>query len=148
MDRGNQMNNEDAGQLDLLAVFHYVVGGIMALFSCMPLMHVFMGLMMVSGAFFEETEGSPPPPVIGWMFIIMGSVFILFGWATSLCIIVAGRKLKQRKSRIYCMVVAGIECMFMPFGTVLGVFTLVALNKDSIKDSYAQSPSEDLGLPG
>lgn len=134
------MNNEDAKQLDLLAIFHYVVGGIMAFFSCMPFLHVFMGLMMISGKFFEETEGSPPPPGFGWMFVIMGSVFILIGWAISICIIVAGWKLKQRKSRMYCMVVAGIECMFMPFGTVLGVFTLIALNRDSIKETYAKPP--------
>jgi hypothetical protein len=133
------MNNEDARHLDLLAVFHYVVGGVMAFFSCMPFMHVIMGLMMISGAFFEHTNGSAPPDAfIGWIFLIMGSVFILFGWALSICIILAGRKLKQRKSRMYCMVVAGIECMFMPFGTVLGVFTLIALNKDSIRQSYAQ----------
>ena len=28
------------------------------------------------------------------------------------------------------------ECMFIPFGTVLGVFTLIALNKDSIKEIF------------
>jgi len=132
------MNNEDAKQLDLLAVFHYVVGGIMALFSCLPFMHVLMGLAVVSGKFFENAEGSTPPDAIfGWFFVVMGSVFILFGWAISICIIIAGRKLKQRRSRMFCMVVAGIECMFMPFGTVLGVFTLIALNKDSIKQTYA-----------
>ena len=97
-----------------------------------------MGLLMISGKFFEEAEGSPPPPCIGWMFVIMGSVFILIGWAISICIIVPGRKLKQRKNRMYCMVVAGIECMFMPFGTVLGVFTLITLNKDSIKETFTQ----------
>jgi len=133
------MNNEDAKQLDLLAVFHYVVGGIMAFFSCMPFMHVFMGLAMVSGKFFENADGAAPPDAaFGWIFVIMGSMFILFGWAISICIIVAGRKLKHRKSRMYCMVVAGIECMFMPFGTVLGVFTLIALNKESVQEIFAQ----------
>lgn len=131
------MNDEDAKQLDLLAIFHYVVGGIMALFSCMPFMHVFMGLAIVSGKFFDSADASPPPDAaFGWIFVIMGSIFILLGWVISICIIVAGRKLKQRKSRMYCMVVAGIECMFMPFGTVLGVFTLIVLNKDSIKQNY------------
>ena len=143
------MNNEDAKQLDLLATFHYVVGGIMALFSCMPFMHVCMGIMMISGKFFGEAEGSPPPPGFGWMFVIMGSVFILIGWTISICIIIAGRKLRQRKNRMFCMVVAGIECMFMPFGTVLGVFTIIALNKDSIKETYGDHPPpSDARQPG
>lgn len=136
------MTGEDARQLDLLAVFHYVVGGIMALFSCMPFLHVFMGLAMVTGSFFEGTDGSAPPPAFGWMFVVMGSAFILFGWAVSICIIVAGRKLQQRKSRLYCMVVAGLECMFMPFGTVLGVFTLILLNRESVRQAYGHPPPD------
>ncbi|MEI6892066.1 MAG: hypothetical protein V5783_07845 [Pontiella sp.] len=56
-----EINNEDIKQLDLLAIFHYIVGGIMALCSCFPFMHVFMGLMMVSGKFFETEGGSTPP---------------------------------------------------------------------------------------
>lgn len=134
------MNNEDAKQLDILAIFHYVVGGITAIFSCFPFIHVFMGLAIALGALGDTTEASSQPAdaVFGWIFVIMGSIFILFGWAISICIIVAGRRLKQRKSRMFCMVVAGIECMFMPFGTVLGVFTLITLNKDSVKEIYAQ----------
>ena len=135
------MNKEDSRQLDLLATFHYVVGGVMALFSCFPFIHVFMGLAIALGKFGEIAGESPQSgdTVFGWIFVVMGSIFILLGWAVSICIIIAGRKLRQRKSRMYCMVVAGIECMFMPFGTVLGVFTLIALNKDSIKETYAPS---------
>ena len=133
------MNNEDTKQLDLLSIFHYVVGGVMALFSCMPFLHVLMGLAIVFGKFGASTESSNqiPDAVFGWIFVIMGSVFILLGWAISICIILAGRNLKRRSNRMFCMVVAGIECMFMPFGTVLGVFTLIALNKDSIKEIFA-----------
>ena len=37
------------------------------------------------------------------------------------------------------MVIAGVCCMFMPLGTILGVFTLVTLNKDSVKELFDQS---------
>lgn len=133
------MNNEGTKQLDLLSIFHYVVGGVMALFSCMPFLHVFMGLAIVFGKFEGSTESSNqiPDAIFGWIFVIMGSIFILLGWAISICIILAGRNLKRRRNRMFCMVVAGIECMFMPFGTVLGVFTLIALNKDSIKENFS-----------
>jgi len=36
------------------------------------------------------------------------------------------------------MALARIECVFMPFGTILGVFTLIALNKDSVKAIFAE----------
>jgi hypothetical protein len=132
------MNNEDVKNLDLLSLFHYVLGIITALFSCIPFVHVFIGLAIVSGKMFAETDGSAPPLAFGWIFVIMGSVFILIGWGIAICMLIAGRKLKMRKSRIFCMVVAGVECMFMPFGTVLGVFTLVGLNKESIKEMFVE----------
>ena len=95
-----------------------------------------MGLAIVSGKFFNEGNSSGPPPVIGWLFVIMGAIFILIGWSTAVCMIIAGRKLKRRKNRVFCMVVAGIECMLMPLGTILGVFTLIALSKDSSREMF------------
>ena len=132
------MNSEDIRRLDLLALFHCILGGITALFSCLPFMHVFMGLAIVSGKFFNDPHGSGPPRFFGWMFVIMGSLFILFGWCLAALMVVAGRKLKRRKNRIFCMIVAGAECMFMPLGTVLGVFTLIALSKDATREMFAE----------
>ena len=131
------MKDEDLKQLDLLSIFHYVLGGIMALFSCIPLLHVFIGLSIISGSFFEKAK-NPPPALFGWMFVIIGLVSILFGYTISICILIAGKKLKARKNRVFCIVIAGIECMFMPIGTVLGVFSIIILNKDSIKEIFAQ----------
>ncbi len=136
------MRTEDLKHLELLGMFHYIVGGITAVFSCMPFLHVFMGLAMLSGKFFEGSNGLSPPPIVGWMFVIIGTVFIVLGWSMAVCIILAGKKLKQHKNRMYCMVIAGIECIFMPFGTILGVFTLIVLNKDSVKEIFAEQASE------
>ena len=132
------MNNDDLNHLDLLAVFHYVVGGLIAFFSCTPFIHVFLGVAMVTGNIFGTSTGAEPPPFVGWIFVIMGSVFIVLGWSMATCIVLAGRKLKQHKSHTFCMVIAGIECLFMPFGTILGVFTLIILSKESIKAVFAE----------
>jgi len=107
-----------------------------------------MGLAMVSGKFFRESNGSGPPHFVGWLFVIMGTVFIVLGWSMAVCILLAGRKLKKRQNRIFCMVIAGVECIFMPFGTILGVLTLIALNKDSIKDIFAERHAPPLPSEG
>ena len=49
---------EDDKNLDLLAMFHYVVGGLTALFSCLFLFHIAMGIAMLCGAF----DGKDAPP--------------------------------------------------------------------------------------
>ncbi len=124
---------EDERQLDLLSIFHYVVGGITGLFACFPLVHLGLGLMMI----FSDFNVDPPPPAfVGWLFAGMGGVMVLGGWTMAVLIIIAGRKLKKRVSRTYCTVVAGLECLMMPFGTILGIFTIVVLTKDSVKKLF------------
>ncbi|MCM2264687.1 MAG: hypothetical protein NDI73_05780 [Desulfuromonadales bacterium] len=138
------MTNEDSRNLDLLSMFHYVVGGITALFSCMPFIHVFIGVAMVTGKFVGDGKNSGPPEALfGWLFIIMGALCILLGWSLAVCMVIAGKKLKSRKGITFCMIVAGIECMLIPFGTVLGVFTLIVLNRESVKALFAQAQTPD-----
>jgi hypothetical protein len=132
---------EEEKQLDLLSLFHFIVGGLTAFFACFPLIHVALGLAMICGKF----DGSnAPPPLIGWVFVILGGFFILCGWALAVTILVAGRKLKQRKSRTFCLAVGALECMMMPFGTILGVFTLIVLMKDSTKALFEGAVSTPL----
>ena len=128
---------QDENYLNLLSIFHYVVGGITALFSSFFLLHVFMGIALLLGGF---EGGNPPPPFMGWLFILFPGIFVLMGWALAGFIIAAGRKLRRRKSHMFCMVVAGLECILMPFGTVLGVFTIILLMKEPVKALF-EAPS-------
>ena len=124
---------QDEEHLNLLGIFHYVVGGVTAMFSCIPFIHVGIGLAMIYGKF----DGSnPPPAMFAWLFVVMGSFFILCGWALSTVMIMAGRRLRHRRSRMFCFVVACVECMLVPFGTVLGVFSIIVLNKASVQELF------------
>jgi hypothetical protein len=124
----------DEKNLDLLSIFHYIVGGITALLSCIPIIHIVIGVAMLTG----KLDGNqPPPPFFGWLFVLLGSFFIFCGMALSLTMIVAGRKIKARKSRTFCVVLAGIECIVMPFGTVLGILTIITLMKESVVELFA-----------
>ncbi len=131
--------NEDIQYLKLLSIFHYVVGGIAVLFSFFPIIYVAIGMLAVCipGSF--QGEGEAMPLFIGWIFIIIGAVLIVLGWAFSACIIIAGRSLARRIHYIFCIVMAAIECIFMPFGTVLGVFTIVVLARPSVKEMFEQN---------
>ncbi len=133
------MVNQDEQHLNLLSIFHYVVGGLTALFSCIFLVHVALGIAMLNGAF----DGKDAPPrFLGWIFILLPGFFILCGWIISACMIVAGRKLARHKARTYCLVIAGLECVLMPFGTVLGVFTIIVLMRESVKTLFSAKTVE------
>ena len=133
-----QSANRDLEHLRLLSIFHYVAAGILGFFSCLPFMHIAMGLFFILAPEVFD-NGEPPPKFFGWFFVIMGSVFVLGGWTVTILLIVAGRFLKRHKRRIFCMVIAGISCLFMPVGTVLGVFTIIVLSRPTVKTLFEGS---------
>jgi hypothetical protein len=129
--------NQDLEHLRLLSIFHYVVGGMVALFACFPCIHLAFGVALVSGAWaFPQGQG-PPAALMGWFFISIASVIILLGWSVAIAILLAGNFLGRRAGYTYCLVIAAIECAFIPFGTVLGVFTIIVLNRSSVRALFS-----------
>ena len=126
----------DEEHLRLLSIFHYVLAALAGLFSLFPLIHVTIGVMMLSGRF-ESQNQAPDERLFGWMFIAMGSAFMAAGLAFSVCLALAGRYLSQRRHYMFCLVMAALACMFVPFGTVLGVLTIVTLQKEPVRQLFA-----------
>ena len=134
--------NQDSDRLRLLAIFHYIVAGLAALFSFFPLLYAAMGAFFIWAAQHPNPKqtGEPPPEFLGWIFIACGSFFFLLGLAMAICILIAGRSLAMRKRYLFAFVIACVECIFMPFGTVLGVFTIIALSRESVKALFSIKP--------
>jgi len=131
------METQDQEHLRLLSIFHYVVAGLLGLFACFPLIYAAMGLFLVFGASKFATHGETPPPAfLGWIFVAIGLFFSLLGWALVICIVIAGRSIAARKRLVFCQAIAGVECLFMPFGTALGVFSLIVLLRPSVKQLF------------
>jgi hypothetical protein len=126
----------DAEHLRLLSIFHFVLAGLHALIGCFPVIHLWIGISILSGEF-PLGRGEAPPPAFGWLFVGLASVAILFSWTLAVLMVLAGRRLAARRSRTFCTVVAALECLLMPFGTVLGVFTLVVLARPSVRSRFA-----------
>jgi hypothetical protein len=117
--------------LRLLSIFHYVLAGLTALFSLFPLLYVGMGAFFISGVL--KDEPNPPPAFIGWFIIAIGAFFFLLILAEAVALFFAGRFLAQQRHWLFCMIVAGLSCASFPFGTALGVFTIVVLSKPEVK---------------
>ena len=127
--------DNDQEQLTLLSIFHYIVAGIIGLISCFPIFHLALGLSMLFGAFGNGPDA--PPPVFGLFFAGFAGVFIVLGWALAVVTAVSGYFLGKQRHRMFSLVVAGISTLFMPFGTILGVFTIVVLIRPSVRERYA-----------
>jgi hypothetical protein len=129
-----QPKSQDQQHLELLAIFHYIFGGLGALCSCFPLVYLGMGVAMLTGAFKDGSNG--PPEELGWVLVVIGAIVSILGWTMSACIIFAGRKLTRHESHTFCTVVAALMCLSIPLGTALGVFTIIVLMRPSVKELF------------
>jgi hypothetical protein len=130
---------DDSGDIKLLSIFHYIVGAFMFLFSLLPLLHVGIGIfLIVSPETFTSNEGAHPPAFMGWLFAFIGGIFFLFGISISTCVLLSGRYLAKKVKYMFSFVIACIECIFVPFGTILGVFTIIVLSRESVKKIYGR----------
>jgi len=119
-------------ELRLLSIFHYVLAGLTGLFGLFPLAYLGLGVAFLSGAL-DDGKATPPPAFLGWIFVGIGVVLLLLVLGYIALLVLAGRSLAARRRWTLCAVVAGISCVHMPLGTVLGVFTLVVLMRPETK---------------
>ena len=85
----------------------------------------------------RAAHGDQPPAFLGYMLVAVGSVAVLLGWTIGALLIYSGRCLARRTRRVFSMVVAGVSCLQVPLGTILGVFTLVVLQRPTVQALYA-----------
>lgn len=129
----------DVDHLRALSVCHFVWGGLLALFACFPIVHIILGFMFMAGAVPMTPSPNAPPfdqRPLGVFFVIFGSCAVLGGWTLAGFTIASGVLLRRRRRRMWSVVIAGINCAVFPFGTVLGVFSLMVLMRDSVRRIY------------
>lgn len=133
----------DEEHLRLLSIGYYASAGITSLYSLFGLIYALMfglmGLMISkqataaaanSGA---SASADQATQVIGWIIGLFGFAFFLLLITLAALKFFTGRFLQQRKSRMFCFVVAIISCLGIPYGTVLGVCAILVLERPSVK---------------
>jgi Na+-driven multidrug efflux pump len=132
----------DEGHLRLLAIFHFVNAGL-AFFGALVMVaeFFFMEKFFNNPNVWQGQKNAPNAPPIGPVFEMVKWVFIVCGlFALLACFlnVLSGYCLSARKNRAFSLVVAGLNCLNMPLGTILGAFTFVVLLRDSVRDIYEQ----------
>ncbi|REJ70336.1 MAG: hypothetical protein DWQ31_01340 [Planctomycetota bacterium] len=139
--------NSDLEQLRLLSIFHFVAAAMIALVSLLPIFHLVIGIVFLVSA----SNPSPEVPAadviaqraIGSLFTFIAGMAILIGLTTASCVLVAGKCLARHCRYMFCLVTAGLLCLFFPIGTVLGVFTILVLNRSTVRVLFGVDRPED-----
>ncbi len=132
----NRQVNQDLEHLKILSILFYVLSGL-TLFPVLfglfyMIMGVFFGVAMFS-ADIPHRPGDPPPALFGGIFVIVGGGILAVFLTLGILILKAGRNLSKQRSYTFCFVIACVICLWMPLGTILGVFTIITLTRDSVK---------------
>jgi hypothetical protein len=135
------MNGQDGEHLRLLSLFFYIYGGLTVLGGFLPLIWLGFITFILSTAP-PPKGGGPGPEEIAPFFMCFGLAMSLIFWATAGCVLYVGHCLAERKYYLFCLIVAGLICLNMPLGTILGVFTIIVLMRPSVKLLFEQ------GRPG
>jgi hypothetical protein len=131
--------SRDQEHLRLLVIFHYVYSGLCALGGTIPIFHFVMGLVFLispESVARESEAGAASVALIGWMFTIIGGAFVLVGWTKAVLVFLGARSMARRRRYGLCMVAAGVCCIGVPLGTVLGVFTFIVLARPSVRSLW------------
>ncbi len=128
----------DDQQLKLLSIFHFIGAGLAGLGIFFVIGHYALFSTMMNNSAAWQGNAPPPPPefweIFRWFYVVMG-VWLAADLVLNM---LAGRYLRARKHRTFCIVVAALNCLHMPLGTILGIFTIVVLARDSIRASFAR----------
>lgn len=126
--------SQDLDHLKILGIFYYIFAGFSFLFGLVFSVYIVMGTLMVADpSLFTGNGGEAPPEFLGWVFIGVGAFIILVALTLAFLYIKTARSLRNQTHYRFCFVLAVISCLSVPLGTVLGVFTLVVLSRDTVK---------------
>ncbi|MEM9080042.1 MAG: hypothetical protein AAGC74_05050 [Verrucomicrobiota bacterium] len=160
---------KDASHLKLLSVFHYIYAGFCLLGIVFVVLHFFaMDTIFSQPEIWEPpsatsnssppsnpaaipptpsptpTPTSPPPEALESIMAIFRVFYVL---VAIICLLLAlfnfltARFLTKRNNRIFCLINAGINCLNIPLGTILGIFTIIVLLRTTVEREFASLAS-------
>jgi hypothetical protein len=142
----DQQARRDAEHLKLLSIFHFILAAL-GLFGIafLALHFAFVRAIFMNPEMWKNQKGGPPPEIFfklmmgGYAF---GVVVMLTGGVLNL---LSGLFIRKRRHRMFSIIIGGLNCLHVPFGTLLGVFTILILSRESVRKIYDVSGGNSSG---
>lgn len=131
----------DEEHLKLLPIGYWVSAGFWGAYGLFMVAYFgLLGSVFLLGS--ATGDASDMPPGFGFLFFGFGlAMFLVLGVLVFLKARV-GFWMRERKHYVGTLIVAGISCLEIPYGTLLGVFTFIALSRPSMKALYEKAATE------
>jgi len=147
MQNFTNQSEEEANNISLLemqAIFYWVLGGIGLFASFFLLIYGLIFGAILFNDFMQDIIGTLGFNIIDWIAGIYSTVFLLV-LSLSILHIIQGFKLFYKKHRGFSIFVAIYSLLAFPLGTILGIFTLIVLNRPVVKELYFKEMEKRFG---
>ena len=126
--------------LQTLSILHYVYGAFVCMSGFVALVFIFLGLFLSSDWLMENNDGEAVPRWIGGLFQTFGWVIFVVIEVWGVLNLLSGYWIARRRNRTGTQVIAAFNCLNIPFGIALGIFTFVLMADDEVKTEYGALP--------
>ena len=97
--------------------------------SLTPVFHLFLGLEMMRRETPLPGLEQLPQQELGQLIVVLAGGMILLGWVHASVIFVMGRWIAQRRRHALLLVISGMNCVYIPFGTLVSIWTIIVLSR-------------------
>jgi len=125
--------------LKILSILNYVFGGLGLFGALFPAIYIVLGIVMLNDPqAMSGNNGQAPPPEVGWVLIGIGGLGMCLGGLIACLTLYAGRCIAKREKWMFCFILACFQLLSVPLGTCLGIFTIIVLNRDTVKQQFGR----------
>jgi hypothetical protein len=127
----------DDEHLRLLTIFFYVSAGTTAAFASFFIFHfVFLVIVATHPGIFQGPHNGDLPEQFAYILAIVVGILILAGWMFAGLTAAAGKAIKKRRNRTFVLVMAALNSLFIPYGTILCICTFIVLARGTVKAQF------------
>jgi hypothetical protein len=134
-------NYQTTHNLDLLRILYIVK----ACFNFLGALF-FAGYAVFGSLFFNmmgdvpsANHSEPFPSPLSWIFILIGAIGMIICLVYGILTLLAAKRIKERRSYTFILVVGILNCFTGMLGIALGVFSIVELNKPDVKALFQRN---------
>ena len=113
----------------------YIIKGILTLvFSIIPLLYVFFGVYLFQSQDLHDENSE----IGGAIVMAIGITIFLFFITMGILTLLTAKYLGEKKNYDFVFVMAIINCLTGVLGIILGIFTIIELNKTNVKRLFGK----------
>ena len=135
--------------LKLLSIGFFIQGGIATFYGLLAACYIgFVGAILTFIA--KSAPADPRNQIPPGLLALIGGVatgIVFLALAGGLCLLYSGVALRRHRHRTFVLVMAALSLLMFPYGTVLGVFTFMVLQRPAARLLFGEPPALPPPLP-